>query len=127
MFSICGFTDFRPYLWIGNTQDMNVLLISVCDLLESPALGGISPSLSEIRTIQSFLAAGFIDGLLTWCLGRLWLPLSQELLDDSLGLHFHTTLRLKSCKSWTFLMSFQEIQDALIVHIADSLSTSQPC
>lgn len=59
--------DFRPYLWMGNTKDMNVLLISVCDFLESPALGDISPSLSEIRTIQSFLAAGFIDGLLTWC------------------------------------------------------------
>lgn len=59
--------DFRLYLWIGNTKDMNVLLISVCDLLESPALGGISSSLSEIRTIQSFLASGFIDGLLTWC------------------------------------------------------------
>ena len=70
--------------------------------------------------MRSFLAADYIAGLLTWCF-RLIMFASEpkEPLDGPLEPHFHTTLRLESCKrnndrtTWKFLMPLQEIQVAL--------------
>lgn len=101
MCSVCGSMNFGYYSWINNTKGMDIPFICVLDFLEPPILGGISPSLSKIRKLcvsgPFLLLVSSLAGcpaVSSW----LWLPLSQGSLEDSLGPHFHTTLRPASCK-----------------------------